>query len=84
MLSRGTGRRVNDVDALYKRALAAGATETFPLNDAFWGDRYGQVNDPFGHTWSLATHKEDLTGEEITKRAADWFAKMGEGGECAD
>ena len=75
---------VEDVDALYDRAVKAGATPSYPVNDAFWGDRYGQVTDPFGHTWSLATHKEDLTEEEIMKRAADWFAKMGKGGERKD
>ena len=47
-----------------------------PLVDQFWGDRYGQVTDPFGHVWGLATHKEDLTGEEIGKRAEAWMAQM--------
>jgi hypothetical protein len=48
--------------------------------DAFWGDRYGKVTDPFGHDWGIATHKEDLSPEEIGKRAAEWFANMG--GDC--
>ena len=48
--------------------------------DAFWGDRYGKVVDPFGHEWGIATHKEDLDGEEIGKRAAKFFAEMG--GDC--
>jgi hypothetical protein len=47
-----------------------------PLMDAFWGDRYGKLRDPFGLEWSLATHKEDLTEKEIAKRAAAFFASM--------
>ena len=61
---------VEDVDALFNQAVSAGATVRMPLADMFWGDRYGQVVDPFGHIWSLATHKEDLTGEDIGQRAA--------------
>lgn len=60
---------VKDVDAAFKRAVAAGARVVSPLADMFWGDRYGQVADPFGHEWGLATHKEDLTPEEIGRRA---------------
>jgi hypothetical protein len=47
-----------------------------PLSDMFWGDRYGQVTDPFGHSWSLATHKEDVLPEELRKRAEAAMAKM--------
>lgn len=54
-----------DADALADRAVAAGATLTMPVADAFWGDRYGQVEDPFGHRWSIATHVRDMTMEEI-------------------
>jgi PhnB protein len=54
-----------DVDAAWQRAVDAGATVTMPLEDQFWGDRYGQLTDPFGHRWSLATHQRDLTPEEI-------------------
>ncbi|MBI4470886.1 MAG: VOC family protein [Acidobacteria bacterium] len=61
---------VEDVDARFNQAVAAGAAVRMPLSDMFWGDRYGQVTDPFGHIWSLASHKEDLTPEEIGKRAA--------------
>jgi PhnB protein len=68
---------VEDVDTVFGQAIAAGAKEAMPLVDAFWGDRYGQVIDPFGHRWSLATHKEDLTPEEITQRAKAAF------GACA-
>ncbi len=59
-----------DVDALFKQAVAAGATAAMPLADMFWGDRYGVVADPFGHRWQLATHKEDLTPKEMARRAA--------------
>ncbi len=60
---------VQDVDSAFKTALAAGGKEIMPPADMFWGDRYGKLVDPFGHEWSLATHKEDLTLEEIGKRA---------------
>jgi PhnB protein len=58
---------VEDVDASFKQAVDAGATVAMPLADMFWGDRYCQLKDPFGHSWSLATHKRDLTPEEIQK-----------------
>ena len=64
---------VEDVDTVFNKAVAAGAQVRMPLADMFWGDRYGQVTDPFGHSWSLATHKEDLTPEEINKRAQAAF-----------
>jgi len=67
---------VPDCDAVYKRAVDAGATATMPLMDAFWGDRYGQLTDPFGHQWGIATHKQDLTPEEIQKAAEAWFKNM--------
>ena len=60
---------VEDVDAAFSKAVAAGAQVRMPLADMFWGDRYGVLADPFGHAWSLATHKEDLTPEEISERA---------------
>jgi len=66
---------VEDVDVVFKRAVAAGATARMPPADMFWGDRYGKVVDPFGHEWSIATHKEDLTPEEMGKRAAAAFSK---------
>jgi PhnB protein len=59
---------VEDVDAVVKQATDAGATVVMPLEDMFWGDRFGSVLDPFGHLWSLATHVEDLTEEEIAER----------------
>jgi uncharacterized glyoxalase superfamily protein PhnB len=61
---------VPDVDAAIERAAAAGATVTMPPADMFWGDRYGQVEDPFGHRWSLATHQRDLTPEQIREAMA--------------
>ena len=67
---------VTDVDAAFKRAVDAGATETMPVADMFWGDRFAGVVDPFGHNWSIATHKEDLTPEEMDKRAAEYFKNM--------
>lgn len=60
---------VEDVDAAFNRAVAAGAQVTMPVADMFWGDRYGRVADPFGHHWSLATHKEDLSPAQISERA---------------
>jgi uncharacterized glyoxalase superfamily protein PhnB len=60
---------VEDVDAAFGKAVAAGAEVRMSLEDTFWGDRYGVLADPFGHAWSLATHKEDLTPEEIRRRA---------------
>ena len=56
---------VEDVDAFVKRAVAAGAKITMPLDDMFWGDRYGRLEDPFGHHWSVATHKRDVSPEEM-------------------
>ena len=67
---------VPDCDALWNRAVAAGATVTMPLADMFWGDRYGTLTDPYGHKWSIATHKEDLTPEEMGKRGAEAMKNM--------
>ena len=66
-----------DADKLFERAVAAGATVATPLMDAFWGDRYGKVTDPFGHQWEIMTHKEDVPPEEMGKRAEKFFANMG-------
>jgi len=60
---------VEDADATFERAVAAGAKPTVPLEDRFWGDRHGQVEDPFGHRWAIASRTEDLTREEIMTRA---------------
>jgi uncharacterized glyoxalase superfamily protein PhnB len=67
---------VKDVDKAFHRATSAGGTVTMPVADMFWGDRCGQFVDPFGHKWSLATHKEDLSQEDVQKRGEASFAKM--------
>ena len=64
---------VNDVDAVMKRALDAGATLMMEAADQFYGDRCGGVKDPFGHKWSIATHVEDVAPDEIARRAAKMF-----------
>jgi PhnB protein len=66
---------VEDVDALFSNAVTAGATTLRPVQDQFYGDRTGTLIDPFGHVWFLATHKEDLTPEEIHRRAEALFQK---------
>jgi len=68
-----------DVDAAFKRATGAGCTVRMPVADMFWGDRYGEVEDPFGFRWGLATHTEDLTPEEIAKRGQAAMAAMATG-----
>jgi uncharacterized glyoxalase superfamily protein PhnB len=60
---------VQDVDAFFKQAVAAGAKITMPLEDTFWGDRYGKLEDPFGHHWSVATHVRDVKPEELQEAA---------------
>ena len=64
---------VEDVDAQFQRAVDAGATVVSEPKDQFYGDRYASVKDPFGHLWFLATHKEDLTEEQIRQRAMELF-----------
>ena len=67
---------VEDSDALFNRAVAAGATVQMPLDNQFWGDRAGAVADPAGYTWWIATRKEDMTHEEMEQRAAAFFKQM--------
>ena len=67
---------VDDADQMFNRAVSAGAKSESPVSDMFWGDRCGQLTDPFGHKWMVATHKEDLTREELAKRAQAFFAQM--------
>ena len=67
---------VEDSDALFNRAVAAGATVQMPLDNQFWGDRAGAVADPAGYTWWIATRKEDMTHEEMEQRAAEFFKQM--------
>jgi len=69
---------VEDVDGMFDRALEAGAKVVRPVQDQFYGDRTGRLEDPFGHVWFLATHKEDLTPEEINRRAAELFSQAGD------
>ena len=59
---------VDDVDTAFKQAIAAGGTETMKVEDQFWGDRMGTFNDPFGHGWSLATHIEDVSPQQLQSR----------------
>ena len=68
---------VKDVDAVFARAVAAGAKPVMPPADMFWGDRYGALTDPFGHRWSIATHKADLTPKQMKKGMDAWLASMG-------
>lgn len=63
----------DDVDTLWKRALDAGAEVFHPLQDTFWGERHGQVVDPFGHRWGLAQHLRDVPPEEVAREAAKLF-----------
>jgi PhnB protein len=66
--------RTDDVDALWERAVAAGGEVRQPLGDTFWGERYGQIVDPFGHRWGLAQHVRDVPADEIARAAADLFS----------
>ncbi len=67
---------VKDVDKVFNQALAAGATETMAVMDAFWGDRTGQLRDPFGHLWSLATRKRNLSKKEMERAVKEWREQM--------
>jgi uncharacterized glyoxalase superfamily protein PhnB len=68
---------VPNVDEVFERATKAGATVKMPLADMFWGDRYGKLEDPFGHCWSVATHVKDVSPEELEKASKAEFAKAG-------
>ena len=74
----GTGLHIyiEDVDSAFDRAVKAGATVEMPVADMFWGDRYGKLRDPFGHKWSIGTHKADLSMEEMKKGMDEAMAKM--------
>jgi uncharacterized glyoxalase superfamily protein PhnB len=72
---------VENADATFERAVKAGCTVKMPMIDQFWGDRCGSVEDPFGHQWSVATHKEDLTEAQMAAKAKAFFASMGK--DCA-
>jgi uncharacterized glyoxalase superfamily protein PhnB len=70
---------VPDADQAFDRAVKAGCTVTMPLDNQFWGDRYGQVRDPFGFTWAISTHIEDLTPAEIQERQSKMMSSHGGG-----
>ena len=67
---------VPNVDEIFKKAVAAGATVIMPVSDMFWGDRCGMLKDPFGYSWSIATHTRAITNEELEKGAKEFFAKV--------
>ena len=67
-----------DVDRLWQQAISAGAQVFHPLEDAFWGDRHGQITDPFGHRWGLAQHVRDVPSEEVARLAAHVFGRREE------
>jgi PhnB protein len=67
---------VEDVDKTFNLAVTEGGKSLFPVQDRFYGDRHGSIQDPFGHIWSLATHIKDLTKEEMKKAAEEAFSKM--------
>jgi PhnB protein len=68
---------VEDVDGFVQRAIDAGATVSMEVADQFWGDRFGTITDPFGHSWSVATHIEDVPPDEMAERAKAAMAAMG-------
>jgi len=70
---------VTDVDAAFKRAVDAGATVAMPPADMFWGDRYGKVDDPFGHRWGIATKQREMSEDEIRAGGEKFFAEMEKG-----
>jgi uncharacterized glyoxalase superfamily protein PhnB len=72
---------VNDADAVFAQLVEAGAKPVMPLADMFWGDRYGQAEDPFGHRWAVATHKRDLQPEQIMQ---EMQKAMQQGQGCGD
>jgi PhnB protein len=67
---------VEDIDSVYKQAIDAGASSLMEPDDMFWGDRFGSVQDPFGHSWTIATHVEDVSPEEIEKRSEEFMSQM--------
>jgi len=74
--SAGVFLYVEDADAVVKQAADAGATITQEVADQFWGDRFGSVKDPFGHSWAIATHVEDVSPDEMAERAKEAMAAM--------
>lgn len=74
---------VDDVDTVFSKAVAAGAVVKMPLQDMFWGDRYGKLADPFGHEWALASHKEDVTPEQLQERVKAMFGTATSTSACS-
>ena len=70
---------VENVDSVFNEAVKAGAKGDMPPQDMFWGDRFGKLTDPFGHSWALATHIEDVAPEEMKKRSQTYMEKMSQG-----
>ena len=66
----------DNVDAMFERAVKAGGKVEQPLQNQFWGDRYGKIRDPFGHVWGVAQHIEDVAPAEMERRAAEWMSKQ--------
>ena len=71
---------VDDADSVYNKAVSSGGAARGPMQDMFWGDRVGRVADPFGQEWSIATHKEDLSADEMKKRGQAFMQKMSASG----
>lgn len=71
---------VDDADKVYKQAVDAGAAPTMPIMDAFWGDRYGMIVDPYGHAWAIATHQKDMSPDEMKKAGEEFCANMNKQG----
>jgi len=65
-----------NIDQLFNQAVSAGATVVMPLSNQFWGDRYGQITDPFGHSWALGQHVEDVSPDELERRGREAMAQM--------
>ena len=70
---------VPDADASFERAVRAGATVRYPLENTFWGDRYGKVTDPFGHEWGIGTRVKDVSPDEMRRAAEEWMKQAAAG-----
>ncbi len=69
---------VEDCDSVFKQAFEAGCEVLMPIEDAFWGDRFGKVKDPFGHCWAIATHNWEMTPDEMEEGQKEWLKNMGQ------
>lgn len=81
--SAGVFLYVENADKMFNQAVGAGAHVEAPLADMYWGDRYGRLKDPFGHSWSVATHKEDVAPAELSKRMQEEMAKRSQQAKTA-